>query len=1339
MDEHLNARPHFPILFPHCSQTQKNPTTYGKAGSWGKFIHDNQWHFKCINVQKEHAKYGIVGNGWIYSIIWHNGGGQYPRDASNQWWLDDFSIGNQPLHLKLPTYIPPVELRPQILFPNATANPPVVTPTLFKQPEVNIAQLIKDGAKVYDYDSMELDTSDKDLWASRNSWPSGIRDCTTSYRGDCSSRHVNAPYSINFQGVLNSEAQEIQSHNQTINEGGPPIVTHFDNGHIKVQIEDLNGKIGLNSTHPCNATHPCETCQGHCTLDEDCKGKLVCYHRELGPSDVVPGCSTNGMKPSHNYCMQLAPTYYDANKYPYMCMAYKMPEDTVVNMLAYIGNVGWRSITMTQTKHPTGYKAAGDWGTMITDNEWHYTCINFNEQRKKASAIGNNKIYHLIFYPGGGAPYTGDRDCIKRCGGPVIAADGAVYNHSAYSEEQQECRKLCGYWWLDDFSISDVDFLRPPYIPGHRVDNQLSVTVQQMDSLCLMNGQLWGSYGHLYNHNWLFQIPPECRWSQRLGTMRQYYSAAGSHGARIDIRYDGWAKVVREYSHPSGNTPYNNKIQDRNPSQWISLNQIIISTSAGTEVDYLNNFQRAGDTYGIPTWRRNGKLCVLTGLIEDSTATWSGDGAMFVLPKACRPESDITVVTQKDENSGGLIIKSNGKVYIDHISSHEKHTYGLNGINFLVKDDVELNTFGPGWGPSSSTEETMAKWRKPMWSREQTLCAVGGRIYFEHDRVAAPAIETVPKDCNDVFNVLKHSNALTPNGLYTIDPDGLGEFKVFCDFNSEADGPLLVFQRRNDGASHKGIVPFNRNWIDYKLGFPRPGDYYILTGINPISKTTPTWQQNYDVCTAEGKTMCTAAEVCSNGTNGAPRNGTRTGNIWIPVLDGDSTTTWLSIGTTSTCTTKTNSATHKYAEVMCCDHSNGVEAEKNIQNGGAFWLGLDKIHRLTKKDERKTILRVKIKTSTKPNIIDGSLSGFALYDNFKVEDEASKYRLNMGGYDSSSTAGNGLGTYMSRSRFSTRDEDNDNNGGQCSGNGGAGGWWFNSCHHGSLNGEYGRSNSNGPAWRYWNWRAPSHWLLDYDVQITMNIQYYSHYSKTRLLATLPKACRPAQRAIFSVRQGVDVRENRPRVDVFPDGRIMLMSGAPWYNKPSPVKSADSCGNLHLTKRTFLEPKGLVTISDLGMGVCNSTEPCTKCQGDCDTDDDCQGNLICHQREVIGDVVPGCHTKGMTHTENNQHDYCTSREIQWKENGWPTTTAVCSESELSSEDEHGICVKDKTWKESKETCTMNGMRLCTMSEIRNQETKNSGCDFEDSKIWSSTGRCFFFCVVLYGLPPQSFCI
>ena len=51
------------------------------------------------------------------------------------------------------------------------------------------------------------------------------------------------------------------------------------------------------------------------------------------------------------------------------------------------------------------------------------------------------------------------------------------------------------------------------------------------------------------------------------------------------------------------------------------------------------------------------------------------------------------------------------------------------------------------------------------------------------------------------------------SGVYYIDSDGLGEFKVFCD-KTTAGGGWTVFQKRFDGT-----VDFFPTWDDYKRCF----------------------------------------------------------------------------------------------------------------------------------------------------------------------------------------------------------------------------------------------------------------------------------------------------------------------------------------------------------------------------------------------------------------------------------------------------------------------------------------------------------------------------------------
>ena len=67
--------------------------------------------------------------------------------------------------------------------------------------------------------------------------------------------------------------------------------------------------------------------------------------------------------------------------------------------------------------------------------------------------------------------------------------------------------------------------------------------------------------------------------------------------------------------------------------------------------------------------------------------------------------------------------------------------------------------------------------------------------------------------------------------MYKINPDGLGEFEVFCD-QKTAGGGWTVFQKRRDGS-----VDFFRGWNDYKNGFGNlNGEFWL--GLDKIHRLT---------------------------------------------------------------------------------------------------------------------------------------------------------------------------------------------------------------------------------------------------------------------------------------------------------------------------------------------------------------------------------------------------------------------------------------------------------------------------------------------------------------------
>ena len=125
---------------------------------------------------------------------------------------------------------------------------------------------------------------------------------------------------------------------------------------------------------------------------------------------------------------------------------------------------------------------------------------------------------------------------------------------------------------------------------------------------------------------------------------------------------------------------------------------------------------------------------------------------------------------------------------------------------------------------------------------------------------------------------------------------------------------------------------------------------------------------------------------------------------------------------------------------------------------GEFWLGLSKIHRLTK--EGSNTLRVDL------GDFEGN-TAYANYSTFSVSDGSTEYILTVGGY--SGTAGNSL-AWHNGMRFTTRDRDNDNHGSLQCAHFRNGAWWYNGCAFSNLNGLYYNTSTDnylGINWRHW--------------------------------------------------------------------------------------------------------------------------------------------------------------------------------------------------------------------------------------------------------------------------------
>jgi ficolin len=124
---------------------------------------------------------------------------------------------------------------------------------------------------------------------------------------------------------------------------------------------------------------------------------------------------------------------------------------------------------------------------------------------------------------------------------------------------------------------------------------------------------------------------------------------------------------------------------------------------------------------------------------------------------------------------------------------------------------------------------------------------------------------------------------------------------------------------------------------------------------------------------------------------------------------------------------------------------------------GAYWLGLEEIHQLTKLGNWEVLLMGKHTSGT----YSGKW-GKLVYDNFKIGDEASGYKLTFGARLKKENSGEDsyhLFEYHQNMKFSTKDKDNDSHSSyNCAANSGqgGGGWWYNHCRIVALNNHDGR-------------------------------------------------------------------------------------------------------------------------------------------------------------------------------------------------------------------------------------------------------------------------------------------
>ncbi|XP_046574885.1 fibrinogen C domain-containing protein 1-A-like isoform X2 [Haliotis rubra] len=119
---------------------------------------------------------------------------------------------------------------------------------------------------------------------------------------------------------------------------------------------------------------------------------------------------------------------------------------------------------------------------------------------------------------------------------------------------------------------------------------------------------------------------------------------------------------------------------------------------------------------------------------------------------------------------------------------------------------------------------------------------------------------------------------------------------------------------------------------------------------------------------------------------------------------------------------------------------------------GEFWLGNERIHRLTKQTTYE--LRVDL------TFTDGE-TGFAHYNNFRLGNMSTFYTLDVSGFTGNS--GDSM-EYQNFRRFTANNLDFDLNETDNCAVMYHGAWWYNDCHHSNLNGLYNDTTYRGMKW-----------------------------------------------------------------------------------------------------------------------------------------------------------------------------------------------------------------------------------------------------------------------------------
>lgn len=190
--------------------------------------------------------------------------------------------------------------------------------------------------------------------------------------------------------------------------------------------------------------------------------------------------------------------------------------------------------------------------------------------------------------------------------------------------------------------------------------------VYRYGEYCFLVGQVAFDANNPKLNTTIGRLPPECRPDD---AVLLTIGNIGTGSIRLEVFNTG--QLIRlQNSLPATATT-------------INLNNVgFFVGSAGKPLELLNGFSHYDPIYRTPSYRKQGALCALSGLVKSS----NDQSIIAVLPAECRPFSRLTFASTRENNVAAIHVLPSGQVQVsarDRPSVSVQY-FSLDGIAFVV-------------------------------------------------------------------------------------------------------------------------------------------------------------------------------------------------------------------------------------------------------------------------------------------------------------------------------------------------------------------------------------------------------------------------------------------------------------------------------------------------------------------------------------------------------------------------------------------------------------------------------------------------------------------------------